>query len=144
MVSGTGDASDGPDECWFVGRGPVAADRYDLQSQPRRNTQDQQTKNVVEYNIWCGRGNSGVCAWIYACGQTYSLKTWSFSAASIPYFESVPFLSLGSVIFCSYLLRVLYLILVGCVTKMVQSKVKSRSLTIYVSLLLGLIPVLLL
>lgn len=82
--------------------------------------------------------------WIYACGQTYSLKTRSFSAASIPYFESVPFLSLGSVIFCSYLLRVLYLILVGCVTKMVQSKVKSRSLTIYVSLLLGLIPVLLL
>ena len=133
MVSGTGDASDGPDECWFVGRGPVAADRYDLQSQPRRNTQDQQTKNVVEYDIW-----------IYACGQTYSLKTWSFSAASIPYFESVPFLSLGSVIFCSYLLRVLYLILVGCVTKMVQSKVKSCSLTIYVSLLLGLIPVLLL
>ena len=131
MVSGFGGASDGPDECWFVGRGPVAADRYDLQSQLRRNTQDQQTKNVVEYDIWCDRGNFGVCA-MY------------FSAASIPYFESVPFLSLGSVIFCSYLLRVLYLILVGCVTKMVQSKVKSRSLTIYVSLLLGLIPVLLL
>ena len=62
MVSGFGGASDGPDECWFVGRGTVAADRYDLQSQPRRNTQDQQTKNVVEYDIWCDRGNSGVCA----------------------------------------------------------------------------------
>ena len=62
MVSGFGGASDGPDECWFVGRGPVAADRYDLQSQPCRNTQDQQTKNVVEYDIWCDRGNSGVCA----------------------------------------------------------------------------------
>lgn len=62
MVSGFGGAFDGPDECWFVGRGPVAADRYDLQSQLRRNTQDQQTKNVVEYDIWCDRGNFGVCA----------------------------------------------------------------------------------
>ncbi len=81
--------------------------------------------------------------WIYQCGQTYSLKAWSVAAGNLPAFKEIGFMSLGNVILCSYVLRVLYLVIAGCVTKLMQRKISSQSLTVYTSLVCCLLPVLL-
>ncbi len=81
--------------------------------------------------------------WIYQCGQTYSLKDWSASAESLTSLSGISFMNLGSVVLFSYLLRMIYLIVVGYVTKLVQNKLSSQSLTIYTALILCLIPVVL-
>lgn len=81
--------------------------------------------------------------WIYQCGQTYSLKAWSVAAGNLPAFKEIGFMSLGNVILCSYVLRVLYLVIAGCVTKLMQRKISSQSLTVYTALVCCLLPVLL-
>lgn len=81
--------------------------------------------------------------WIWRCGQTYSLQAWSVAADNLTVFKDIGFMSLGNVILCSYALRVLYLAAVGCVTKIVQRKISSQSLTVYTALIFSLLPVLL-
>lgn len=81
--------------------------------------------------------------WIWRCGQTYSLQAWSVAADNLTVFKDIGFMSLGNVVLCSYALRVLYLAAVGCVTKMVQRKISSQSLTVYTALIFSLLPVLL-
>ena len=81
--------------------------------------------------------------WIWRCGQTYSLQAWSVAADNLTVFKDIGFMSLGNVILCSYVLRVLYLAAVGCVTKIVQRKISSQSLTVYTALIFSLLPVLL-
>jgi hypothetical protein len=79
--------------------------------------------------------------WIYECTKTYSLQGWFASADNLMAFSDIHFITLGGMIMCSYLLRIVYLMFVGWVTKVIQDRWKGQSLTIYAAVVLCLIPV---
>ncbi len=78
--------------------------------------------------------------WVYQVSLTYPLHEWNLSAASLQGYSAWSFLNLGSLVALTYLLRIVYLYLVGALGRILQRKLHSPILTVFTTVLVMILP----
>lgn len=78
--------------------------------------------------------------WFFCVKQAFHLGEWQASAASLRNCSSLSWIGLGELVVISYLLRILYLFMVGALGKFVQRKLHSQILSVVATVFLAMIP----
>lgn len=78
--------------------------------------------------------------WFFCVKQAFRLQEWQASAASLRNCSAFSGFRIGELVAISYLLRILYLFMVGALGKFIQRKLYSQILSVVATVVLAVIP----